>query len=295
MRTPLIALLLSATATAQPAAPEWARFAPAQPVRVVGYGGDIMEPFVSRDGGTLFFNNRNAPPGRTDLHWATRIDDLTFRHEGLVAGANSPALDAVATMSATGRFCFISTRAYAQSFATIHCGEWRGGALHETRVQPDASVRIAGRVAFDAEIDAGGGRLIFADGLFRGGPAPVVADLRQARWQGGAFRLAPEDDALLAAVNSPALEYAAALSADGRLLAFTRLPAGPLGPRPFASASLWIARRATDAGPFGAPVRIDAARGFAEAASFAPDGAIYFHRREGGRYTLWRAAPSALP
>ncbi len=31
-------------------------------------------------------------------------------------------------------------------------------------------------------------------------------------------------------------------------------------------------------------------KGFVEAATFAPDGAIYFHRRGGERHTLWRAA-----
>ena len=38
-----------------------------------------MEQFVSRDGRYLVFNDRNDPGLNTELHYAERIDDLTFR------------------------------------------------------------------------------------------------------------------------------------------------------------------------------------------------------------------------
>ena len=40
-----------------------------QPVKVemIGYTGNIMEPFVSRDGTILLFNNLNAAPENTNL------------------------------------------------------------------------------------------------------------------------------------------------------------------------------------------------------------------------------------
>ncbi|WP_293906197.1 hypothetical protein [Phenylobacterium sp.] len=272
-------------ACAQASPPAWADFRDPRPVAILGYAGEAMEPFLSRDGATLFFNNRNGPHDQTDIHWAERVDDLTFRYRGPVAGANSAALDGVPTMSRTGRFCFISTRAYRQSLATVHCGAWSRGQLTGVTLQTEASVHIPGRLVFDVEIDAAGERLILADGRFDGGAMPATADLRQARWADGEFRLWPADDRLFAAINTGALEYAPALSADGRLLAFTRLEGHP----PLARLGVWIARRETPDAAFGPPVRLDAIAGFVEGPTFSPAGdAIYYHRREAGHFSLWR-------
>lgn len=282
------ALLLLAACVQAPAqiTPDWADFANPAPVSIEGYDGDAMEPFLSRDGGALFFNNSNAPAAQTDLHWAERVNDTTFRYRGAVGGANSTALDGVASMSAERRFCFISTRSYEATLGTVYCGMWDGGAVEAAAIQEGASVRIHGRLMFDLELSASGGELIVADGQFRGGAAPVSADLRQARWREGGFELAAEDDMLFAAINTPALEYAAALSADGLTLAFTRLE----GQFPFVRTSIWLARRDRLGAPFGAPTRVDAIEGeMVEGPSFSPDsGAIYFHRKMNGRYAIWR-------
>ena len=45
-----------------------------------------MEPFVTKDGRFLIFNNRNEPPERTDLFYAERINDLTDRCDSCGAG-----------------------------------------------------------------------------------------------------------------------------------------------------------------------------------------------------------------
>jgi hypothetical protein len=45
-----------------------------------------MEPFITRDGHFLFFNNSNNPRVDTNLYWATRIDDLTFQFAGSDCG-----------------------------------------------------------------------------------------------------------------------------------------------------------------------------------------------------------------
>ncbi len=275
---------MAASAKAPEPSP-WARYDTPAPVRILGYNDDAMEPFLSRDGATLFFNNRNSPPEKTDLHWAERVDDLTFRYRGRVEGVNSPTLDGVATMTAGNRFCLMSIRSYFQNFASVYCGDWSGGRVTGLALQQHAAPLIAGRLVFDIEVDAAGQSMILADGLFRGGPVPARADLRQARLVDGEYRLAPADDPLFAAVNTRALEYAAALSADGLTLSFTRME----GPPPFSSATIWLARRAHTSDAFGAPVRIRAIQGFAEAATFTPDGrALYFHRRTGNSFTLWR-------
>src|SRR5262249_54284766 len=157
----------------------------------------------------------NDPADQTDLHWADRIGDATFRYRGLIRGANSPSLDGVPTVSANNRFCFVSTREYLGTLASVFCGTWNGTDVTGATAQRDLSAHIPGRLIFDTEISADGQTLIYADGLFRGGPAPVRADLHVATWSAGSFQLSPGDDRLVAALNTDALEYAPALSADG--------------------------------------------------------------------------------
>ena len=60
-----------------------------------GYDGDAMEPFITKDGRWLLFNNRNDPRINTDLHFAARVDDLTFTYKGEIKGVNTAALEGV--------------------------------------------------------------------------------------------------------------------------------------------------------------------------------------------------------
>ncbi len=182
--------------------------------------------------------------------------------------------------SADNTLCYVSTRSYAETLATIYCGKWTGRDATNVTLQTHAAPLIPGRVVFDFEVSPGGDYAILADGKFTGGPVPATADLRLAR-RDGEFRLDPASDALFDKVNTKALEYAAGLSADGLTLCFTRLDGS--------SPSLWIAKRATDQSAFDAPRHLSSITGFVEACTFAPDGAIYFHRLTNGRYTLWRA------
>jgi len=52
-----------------------------------------MEPFITRDGRYLLFNNSNDPSVDMNLHYAERIDDLTFAYRGEIAGVNTPSLE----------------------------------------------------------------------------------------------------------------------------------------------------------------------------------------------------------
>jgi hypothetical protein len=67
-------------------------------VAIMGYTGDAMEPFISKDGRYLFFNSRNDPSVNTDIYYAARVDDQTFTFLGPLPGVNSPELDAVASL-----------------------------------------------------------------------------------------------------------------------------------------------------------------------------------------------------
>ena len=89
-----------------------ANFTNLQAVTITGNGQDAMEPFLTRDGKVLVFNNSNAPTVDTNLFWATKVDDLTFQLQGEIGGVNGPALDAVASMDLGNNFYFVSTRSY---------------------------------------------------------------------------------------------------------------------------------------------------------------------------------------
>jgi len=259
-------------------------FANPEPVTIRGYEGVAMEPFVSRDGRYLFFNNSNAPSVNTNLYWAERIDDVTFEYEGEIAGVNSEALDAVPSMDSDGNFYFVSTRSYTKTLSTIYSGSFSAGAVAGVEIVQGISKKIPGDVNFDAEISADGNTLYFVDGEFVvGSIIPVAADLAIAVRGNGLFERLDESPELLANVNSDALEYAPSVSANGLELFFTRL-AGSF------PAICRAARRGSNA-PFGVPEQIPAIEGFVEAPSLSPDGrSLYYHRLQGGSFAIYRVS-----
>lgn len=267
-----------------PASPE-SQFRDARPVVIAGYSGDAMEPFLSRDGAWLFFNNRNDPADATDLHVARTTSPDTFRYVGPLAGANATgALDGVASMDAAGRFYWVSTRSYAQTLATLHQGAFADGAVTGAALVAGTLVRGApGWLTMDAEVTADGQAMYFADARFDGGAVPAESKLRLARRQGGRFDVDPGGDDVLRAVNASAtLVYAPASSADGLELFFTGLSGG-------GAPVIFRATRSSPGAPFGTPVRVAAAAGFVEAPTLSPDGrSLYFHRLDGQRFAIYR-------
>src|SRR5690349_21866005 len=125
----LLATGCGAQMNAAPPGLEYRAFGAPQRVAIRGYGGDAMEPFITRDGRYLLFNNRNDPRVDTNLHYAERVDDVTFDYRGELKGANSPALDGVASVDRDGNLFFISTRSYGQTLSTVYRGRFNGGAV----------------------------------------------------------------------------------------------------------------------------------------------------------------------
>jgi hypothetical protein len=253
-------------------------------VEIVGYDGDAMEPFIAPNSGDLLFNNRNSPPELTDLHWARRIDDARFQYVGPIAGANSPALDGVPSIDESGKIYFVSTRSYDQTLSTLYTGHWSNGVVTDIEIVRGVSRELRGFVNFDAEISRDGDSLFYVEGRFSGGAAPDSADIAIAHRMGDRFVRDAYSDVLLASVNTPALEYAPAVSADRRELFFTRLD-------PHArTIAIYRVRRSGAGQAFGAAERVAAADGFVEAPALSPDGnVLYFHRRDAGRLHICRA------
>ena len=257
-----------------------------QPVTIRGWDDDAMEPFLTRDGQWLLFNNRNEPADRTDLHVARRVDDTTFAYVGPLEAINRPVLDAVATVDAAGHMYFVSTRDYFASTGTVHAATFANGTASDVSRVLSVVTGQRGLVHFDVEVSADGAELIVALGRFTGAPVPASSDFVLYERTRRGFRRSASSDAMFANINTAALEYAAGLSADGLELCFTRIDVALHQPP-----ALYLARRAATTLPWGAPRYIRAAAGFVEAGTFAPDGrALYYHVLTGRRFTIARIA-----
>jgi Tol biopolymer transport system component len=281
-RFTVVALLV--TSTAYPETPAPTLFGDPQRVTIVGYDDDAMEPFLSRDGRYLLFNNLNEPTVNTNLHFAERIDDLTFQYRGELSGVNTDALEGVPTLDRENRFYFVSPRSYDSTRSTVYRGTFADGVVSAVELVPGLSRQEPGIVNFDIEVSADGETLYTVDARF-GASGVESADFVLLRRQGNGFVRAPEGPALLANINTPDLEYAACISADGRTLLFTRAHLGALP-----SVSIFAAQRASATDAFGPAVKLEALTGFVEAPTFAADeSAVYYHRKEGPRFVLYRA------
>ncbi len=264
-------------------------------VTILGYSDHAMEPFVTRDGRYLLFNNLNSPAVNTNLHYAERIDDLTFEYRGELGGVNTAALEGVPSLDLGGTLYFVSPRSYAQTLSTIHRGAFAAGQVGAVELVPGISLLVPGWVNFDVEVSSDGNTLYFVDALF--GPAgPQTADFVVARRIGSGFERLANSSELMNLVNTAALEYAGAISANGLSFFFTRAGAGPNG-----EPAIFLATRASTTGAFGAAEWISAIDGFVEAPTLSPDErSLYYHRREGALFAIYRvtrapAAPGLRP
>jgi hypothetical protein len=256
-------------------------------VSITGYGGDAMEPFLTRDGRYLLFNNRNDPSENTNLYWAKRVDDLTFSYLGEIPGVNTSALEAVPSMDRDGNLYFVSTRRYKRSFSTIYRAKVVDGIAATPELVEGISRRTPGWVNFDAEISADGNTLYFVDGYFGSGNQPQSSILAAAVRSGRGFQRPAESSRLFANVNSESLQYAMNVSEDELELFFTRVTRIEASAEP----AIFRSVRERVGEPFSVPQRVSAIQGFAEASTLSPDGrSLYYHSRVNGRFRVRRVS-----
>jgi hypothetical protein len=282
----LLALFLAAWLGASPAG-QAADFA--NPVQVVisGYEGHAMEPFISRDGRILFFNNLNEPSENTDIHWAESGKDGTFHYRGKVEGVNTPALEGVPSMDRNGVFYFVSTRSYEQTLSTIYRGQFKAGKVTGVEIAKGVSPLKPGIVNFDAEITPDGQYLYAVDGDLTGGPVPKTADIFIARRVGDHFERVPDSAAMLASVNTDALEYAPSISSDGLDLYFTRMT----GALFWRKTTIEHSSRRSVTDPFSPSKTIAAIDGFVEAPSITADGkTMFYHKKVDNIHRIFRVS-----
>ena len=264
-----------------PPSPPSTDFQNPQRVTIDGYNDDAMEPFLTRDGKYLFFNNLNDPKVNTNLHWAERIDDLHFKYRGEILGVNTPALEGVASMDRQGNFYFVSNRSYDQTASTLYRAHFANGAVTDVELVPGISLAKPGIVNFDAEISADGNTLYFVESEFSIFGQPKSARILFAHRNGNSFVRDDASAAIMKNINSDGLNYAPATSASECEIFFTRANAsGPVN---------YIAKRANKSLPFEAPLRIAAITGFAEGPTLSPDElSLYYHVKENGRFVIYR-------
>lgn len=261
-------------------------FANPVPVEIKGYDDHVMEPFLSRDGRYLFFNNLNSGPA-TKLHFAQLVTPTEFEYLGPLEGSASQALDAVPSMDQSGTFYFTSVRSYQVDQVSLYRGRFTGGAIVD--VEPAGEGLTLGQLGIidmDAEVTADGTAMYVSRAEFggRGGP-PRGSDLYRAVRKDGVFVPDDRSDELLASVNSDMLEYAPATTPNELELYFTRadFSAGRV--------SIFVARRRTAEEPFGEPTPLELVNdGFVEAPTLSPDGRrLYYHKKVNGMHYLYMA------
>lgn len=254
-------------------------------VTVQGYNGHIMEPFLSRTGDVLFFNNQNIPSVNTNLHWCTRVDDTTFEYQGELLGVNTQDLEGVPTMDMHQQFYFVYTGMYEETLSTIYKGIFEQGHLSELSLVENISRKKMGWVNFDVEVSNDGQTLYFVDGRFDANGGPHEANFVIAKKTDDVFERISNSETIMQHINSNDLEYAAAVTKDELEICFTRVSV-PLNSN--SEPHIYIANRATVDEPFSNVQMIEAITGFVEAPTYAPDDkGIYFHKKENGEHVLY--------
>ncbi len=260
------------------------KFSTPKQVTINGYTGDIMEPFLSRDGKILFFNNLNSSAVNTNIYYATRIDDVTFSYQGEVNGVNTDSLEATACMDDNNNMFFISTRSYSDTLSSIYTGTFDNGNVTGVKLVEGISKDKPGWIDFGVEVSKDGKDLFFSEGRFDKNGGPYEADIIHAVKVNGSFQRA--NDNILMYINSLSLEYAAYISSDSLELYFTRIDSTGLP-------QIYTANRKSTSEPFNKPYKIKEITGFVEAPAISissdgvPDSIIYYHKKEDDKFTLW--------
>jgi hypothetical protein len=260
-----------------------------EPVTIQGYTQDAMEPFISPDGNYLFFNNSNSLP-TTNLYYATRIDDVTFKFQGEIVGANAGpmTLSAVSSMDMNNTFYFVSNRSYPLTLSTIYSGTFSNGSLSNVALVAGVSKHMFGDVNIDQCISPDGTTLYFVDAVIgSGGPVPSAASIQIATRNGDQFTRLNNSAEIMRRINTHSLNYAPDVSKSGLEFFWTRIPIVNSKPKP--PPVIYTATRSSVIEPFGKPKKIKAITGFAEAPALSPDEkSLYFHLQVNRTFEIYR-------
>jgi hypothetical protein len=258
-------------------------FGPEIKVTITGLTFDAMEPFLSLDGTTLFFNSLNSG-GNTNLYYATKLNDSTFTYVGLVGGTYDSApdhLDAVASLDSLEHFFWVSLRDYPVIFENLHRGNYSAGSVDSiTRVYGDFNIYTPGWLIMDAAINWQGDQLYYCNAFFDGCAFGMPCEARLGiaeKLNDSTFNKITNTDAVFSNVNDTNyIVYAPQVTKDGLELYFTRIL------KTTVNSEICVSVRNSTADTFSLPVVIHANNGYVpEAPTFTTDKQkLYYHQKD---------------
>ncbi len=249
-----VSLFFNLVAVAQ----NYPTFSNEKQVTITGLNFDAMEPFISANGNTLFFNSLNNGVN-TNLYYATKINDTTFNYVGLITGTLDSAsnhLDAVASIDSLSNFFWTSLRGYPSVFENLHKGKYTNGNVKNiTRVYGNFNISKLGWLIIDAAISIQGNQLYYCNAYFDlinnscGSGVPCEGMLGVAEQiNDSMFNKTSNSDTLLNAINDTNyVVYAPQLSADGLELYYTRFHKNTI------TTEICVAVRNNSTSPFSVP------------------------------------------
>jgi hypothetical protein len=269
----------------------------------MGHGGTPIsteEPFISRDGRFLFFNT-NKLENHKDLHFAERIKGRWYYRGEVDNRVNTEKeVEGNPTMDANYNLIYIDT-------ATAPMARWSRfnpatgnlGVIRDVKGIPEREIKpfkyFKGNMG--VEVSPDGETLYFS----------------RATWKMFFFKLGPFEDSdiffckrrgdryvydeaeakrIMQNINTPDMEYAAGISADGLEIFFTRLVIKEQKKGWFHSKIMRATRNSTKE-PFGHPQVIDAIGGdfFVEGPALGPDeNELYYHKQHGEKFMLYKVS-----
>ncbi len=265
-----------------------------RPIEIHGYPADkhAMEPFISRDGQYLFWNNLNKSSVNTNLYHARRINDFEFEYLGEVEGVNTGYLEGVPSMDRHAHFYFVSPRMFPRSHQIIYRGRFSEGRVADVHQVPGIHPRAPGWINMDCEISHDGNTLIYTQSRFETGvEAPLESYFEVAhRDNDGTFTTHPDSTRIMRRINdSGSVHYANALSKDGLELLFTRLIRGNGNAMP--RFEILRSSRSNVHSAFESPQRLTVFTGLFEAPTLTADGSrLYYHQRIGPHWRIFTVA-----
>ncbi len=261
-------------------------------ITILGYSGDAMEVDITFDGQMLMFNDRVLVVPHKNIHWASRIDDVTFQYEGEVEGINSTQVDSTPSFDEIGNVYYTSLVTCFDTdpdlrYKSVFKGLVEDGVLVRSELLENIYVGQNGWISLDPDVSSNGRFLFYTQNSFD----PMNPSFAVTTWNvRGAERdddggFAPVDDATFDDINTDAFEYAPTISNDGLEMYFTRADislGGILG--------IYKATRESIDEPFQAvDIPVAAITGVVEAPAFNGDEtALYYHREVDGVFKIFR-------
>lgn len=261
-----------------------------QKILITGYSSDAMEPFITKNGNYLFFNNLQGVNGK-ELYYAERVDDTTFEFKGEIQGVNSTEVDGNPTMDGQNNFYFISTRDLDTGIKTIYGGIFNNGTVTDLhQINGTINIPTPFWINMGVEISKNGNTLFASNAKFNVGENfPNKGNIRFAIKSGDEFNIPTNETDILATINTDAaIEYAGELSADELELFYSQVTLS--SPPVF---KLYYAKREQTNGVFGNPISITAPfkgnpNAFVEGPSLSNDGKrLYYHKLDNDIFSIF--------